>query len=65
MKRINLNLPQRIFDTLKRISDDGGYTMTDVIKKSILLMAWYIDLRSDGKRLIIEKDGEQHTIELF
>ena len=62
-KRININFTDEAMANLNELSE--GLSMSDVIRKSITIFKWAKDIKEDGGKILIEKDGKVREVELF
>ncbi len=58
-KRLNVNLPESIFNELEQIATHSGRTMTDIVRIALGLVAVALTEEKCGHKLaVIEPDGK-------
>ena len=58
-KRLNVNLPEAIFNELDRIARESGRTMTDVVRLALGIVAVALSEEEAGHKLaVIEPSGK-------
>ena len=61
--RYNLEIPTATYKSLKKIAEQEGTTVADLLRKATKLLLFVRSLKSDpGARLLIERGGEIQEI---
>jgi predicted DNA-binding protein len=60
--RVNVNFSESAYETLDELARRRGKTMSEVLRDAISLEKWFEDTRSEGGRVLIERDGEAREI---
>jgi hypothetical protein len=64
--RIGLNLSQDQLDSVKKVAEDRGVTMTDVIRNALALDQYLQNAVADGKVITLEdRDGKNRRELVF
>lgn len=62
--RINVNFAPSAYEDLKRLADERGQTMSEVLRNAIALEKWFLDARDRGERVMLERDGKVREVVL-
>jgi hypothetical protein len=54
---VTITLGPRTYDTLVSLANQSG-SVTEALRRAIELAKWMQDVRSEGARVLIEKDGQ-------
>ena len=59
MKRLNINLPDSVYETLQRLALDTNRTMTDIIRTALSLVKIALETDAKGNKLaVVSPDGK-------
>jgi hypothetical protein len=62
-KRVNVYFSDQVYDELRRIAQERGKTLSDVLRDAVTLEKLLADTRREGGRLLLEKgDGEMREL---
>jgi len=63
--RYNLEIPTETYKSLKRIAEEEGTTLAELLRKATKLFIYIRSIKQDpNARLLIERDGEIQEIVL-
>lgn len=60
-KSVKLNLNERAADDLDAIAQELGLTKTEVLRKGLLVMGLYAELKKGKKGALVLRNDEDHT----
>jgi hypothetical protein len=63
-KRLNFNLTVRAFDELKRLSDESGLSMTEIMRLGLGLIRIAFDEERKGNTLVVSTSDGRHLKEI-
>ena len=59
MKRLNINLPESVYDTLQRLAQQTNRTMTDIIRTALSLVKIALETDAKGNKLaVVSPEGK-------
>jgi hypothetical protein len=59
MRRLNINLPESVYDTLQRLAQQTNRTMTDIIRTALSLVKIALETDAKGNKLaVVSPDGK-------
>jgi hypothetical protein len=64
-KRLNMNLPARVYDELQELADEEGKSMTVLVRESLGLLKLIYDETRSGNQLAILGPDKNVLRELF
>lgn len=62
--RVNVNFSESAFADLKRLAEERGQTMSEVLRDAIVLEKWFMEAHDRGERVCLERDGHVHEVVL-
>lgn len=62
-KRVNINFSDEVLENLTELSQNS--TMSDIIRKSIALFKWAKDIKKEGGRILVERNGKVREVEII
>lgn len=57
MKRININLDDATYEELQQLAKRKGKTMSQLLRDSLALEKWFLDIRDQGDRILVERSS--------
>jgi hypothetical protein len=62
-KRVNVNFSPSAYNTLEKLAQEKGKTMSEVLRDAIALEKWVTDATKEGAHILIERpDGKVREI---
>lgn len=59
MRRLNINLPESVYETLQRLARESGRTMTDIIRTALSLVKIAVETDAKGNKLaVVSPEGK-------
>lgn len=56
-ERVNVTFSDPIYAALKKLAEDKGVSMADVLREAIGREKWFEETRKSGGRILVERDG--------
>jgi predicted DNA-binding protein len=60
--RVNVNFSEGAYSDLDTLAKRQGKTKAEVLRDAIALERWFDEVRREGNRVLIERDGEVREI---
>lgn len=58
VKRVNVNFSIEAYETLRRLAQDRGTTMSQVLSSALATEKWIHEQQAGGGRILIERNGQ-------
>jgi hypothetical protein len=55
--RVNVNFSPQAYDTLEKLAQSRGTSMSEVLRDAIALEGWFEDRQREGARILVERNG--------
>jgi predicted DNA-binding protein len=60
--RVNVNFSEGAYNDLDSLAKRHGKTKAEVLRDAIALERWFDEVRREGNRVLVERDGEVREI---
>ena len=57
-RRLSVSFSDEAYETLDRLAKSRRVTLSEVLRHAIALEDWFERTRSEGGRILVERDGE-------